>query len=126
MDKKKLVKTLPPEELKGFEEFIEGEPSDSSFLPKPQGALGNKKESSFEHFTFLTNDADRLQKLKDVMKDKVPFTQKFEQGEALVRYQQEELSMLRAKIFEATDKKGSAYLNSITEIFDSYFEPPKP
>jgi len=122
MDKKRLVKTLPPEDLKGFEEFIEGQSVDSSFLPR-----GNtpKKDFSFEHFTFITNDATRLNKLKDLLMDKIPFASKHEQGEKLLQEQEKEVMLLKKHIFELCNKPESPYRKSIQEIFDSFFGPPK-
>ena len=71
MDKKKL-KNLEEDDIKGFEEFIEGQPSESTFLPR--GVGGNKKnEVGFEHFTFLSNDAERLTRLKNLLGQKLPF-----------------------------------------------------
>lgn len=121
MDKKRLVKNLPQEDLKGFEEFIEGQPDDSSFLPKPTA----KKEVSFEHFTFLTNDSTRLNKIKDLMMDKVPFAHKYQQGDHLIKAQQNEIVLLRKHLFEICNKPDSAYRKSIKEIFDSFYAPPE-
>lgn len=121
MDKKRLIKTLPPEDLKGFEEFIEGQPSDSSFLPKQP----NKKEVSFEHFTFLTNDAERLVRIKNLLMDKLPFASRHEQGDKLLAQQKEEISLLKSKLFTLCNEKESAYRKSTREIFDSFFAPPK-
>ena len=120
MDKKRLVKTLPPDDMKGFEEFIDGQPSDSSFLPKQ-----NKKEVSFEHFTFLTNDATRLSKLKDLLMEKIPFATTYEQGDQLIKDQLTETTLLKKHLFELCNKPGSAYRKSMQELFDSFFEPPK-
>lgn len=115
MDKKKY-----PEDLRGFEEFIESQPNDSSFLPKLP-----KKEVSFEHFTFLTNDSDRLLKIKDLMTQKLPFAYKFEQGEKLVGEQQQEIKIMKARLLELCDLKGSPYRKSLSEVFDEFFQPPK-
>ncbi len=122
MDKKRLVKTLPQDDLKGFEEFIEGQPSDSSFLPKGNNP---KKEVSFEHFTFLTNDATRLNKVKDLLMEKIPFAKTYEQGEQLIKDQLSETALLKKHLFEICNKPGSSYRRSIQEIFDNFFEPPK-
>ncbi|MBA2404733.1 MAG: hypothetical protein H0V66_08170 [Bdellovibrionales bacterium] len=124
MDKKRLVKNSPPEDLKGFEEFIDGQSGDSNFLPRGVGS-SVKKEAGFEHFTFLTNDAVRLQKIKDLLMDKIPFASKFEQGEKLIKDQEREINLLKKNIFELCNKPNSAYRRSIQEIFNSYFEPPK-
>lgn len=124
MDKKRLVKSLEPEDLKGFEEFIEGQPTDSSFLPK--GVGGAKKEvAGFEHFTFLTNDSVRLTKLKYLLSEKLPFSARFDQSGKLIQEQKEEIELLKRKMFEVCDKAGSPYRKSVSEIFNSFFEPPK-
>lgn len=119
MDKKRLVKSLEPEDLKGFEEFIEGQPADSNFLPRPA-----KKEASFEHFTFLSNDSARLDKLKDLLMDKIPFSARHQQGQKLLDDQRLELDRLRKTLFDLSNKPGSAYRKSLGEIFNSFFEPP--
>ena len=118
MDKKKLVKTMPPQDLKGFQEFIDGQPANSNFLPRPA-----KKEASFEHFTFLSNDSARLEKLKDLLMDKIPFSARYQQGQKLLDDQRIELKRLRKTIFELSNKPNSAYRKSCAEIFNSFFEP---
>lgn len=125
MDKKRLIKNLETEDLKGFEEFIEGQPSESTFLPKGVGGAP-KKETGFEHFTFLTNDSERLTKLKYLLTEKLPFTARFDQSAKLIQEQKEELDLLKQKLFDVGDKVGSPYRRSLKEIFDSFFEPPKP
>lgn len=122
MDKKKLVKVLPPEDLKGFEEFIDGQSSDDHFLPRGNGT---KKDVSFEHFTFLTNDSDRLTRVKDLLMDKIPFATKFEQGQKLINEQSTEIRLLRKNIFGICNRADSGYRRSVAEIFDSFFGPPK-
>lgn len=124
MDKKRLVKNMPPEDLKGFEEFIDGQSSDTNFLPRGVGA-NTKKEAGFEHFTFLTNDAVRLSKVKDLLMDKIPFATRYEQGEHLVNEQMNETKLLKKHLFEMMNRPGSAYRKSLHEIFDNFFEPPK-
>ena len=115
MDKKKY-----PDDLRGFEEFIDRQPQDSSFLPKLP-----KKEVSFEHFTFLTNDSDRLLKVKELMTKKLPFATKYEQGEKLLVEQTQEIKVMKATLFDLCDAKGSPYRKSLADIFDAFFQPPK-
>ena len=126
MDKKRLIKNLEPEDLKGFEEFIEGQPSDTNFLPRGVGGTSKKNDTSFEHFTFLTNDSVRLAKLKLLLSEKLPFSSKFDQSDKLIREQAAELALMKTKLFEACDPKDSPYRKSLQEIFNSFFEPPKP
>lgn len=122
MDKKRLFRSYPAEELKGFEEFIESQPDDSNFLSQGNN---HKKESSFENFTFLENDSNRLKKLKDLVMDKIPFAMKFEQGEELFKQQQDEIDLLKKDLVEVCNKADSPYRESLREIFDSFFAPPK-
>lgn len=124
MDKKRLVKNIETDDIKGFEEFIEGQPNDSTFLPK--GVGGSKKnEAGFEHFTFLTDDAERLTRLKKMLSEKLPFSAKFDQGDKLIRDQRDEIEVLKKKLFAVCDQDGSGYRKTLGEIFDSYFEPVK-
>lgn len=125
MDKKKLVKSLEPEDLKGFEEFIEGQPAESSFLPRGVGGSSKKNEAGFEHFTFLTNDSVRLTKLKNLLSERLPFSSRFDQGPRLIKDQSDEIEILKKKIYELSDIEGSSYRKSLSEIFNSFFEPPK-
>ncbi len=121
MDKKRLLKTLAQEDLKGFEEFIEDQPSDSNFLPRRNAPA--KKEISFQHFTFLTNDSTRLNKIKDFLMEKLPFASRHEQGQHLIGGQSKELKLLRKHLFEICQKPDSAYRKSLGEILDKFFEP---
>jgi hypothetical protein len=123
MNKKNFfVKTLPDEDLKGFEEYIDGQSNDTNFLPRGNTS---KKDVSFEHFTFLTNDSSRLTKLKDLLMDKIPLASKHEQGEKLIEKQQKEILLLKSSIFDHFNKPKSAYRKSTREIFDSFFSPPQ-
>lgn len=120
MDKKKPLKKDAPEDLRGFEEFLEDYPVDKPFLPRGVGG-GTKKEVSFEHFTFLTNDNDRLHNLKHLLSSKIPFSRKYEQGKKIIEEETEEIKQLRDKLFEVQDESGSRYRSSLKEIFQSYF-----
>jgi hypothetical protein len=125
MDKKKLIKSLESEDIKGFEEFIEGQPNDTSFLPKGVGNSAKKNESGFEHFTFLSNDAERLSRLKVLLVEKLPFSARFDQGDKLIKEQREELEVIKKRLFEVSDKRDSPFRKSLREVFDSFFEPSK-
>lgn len=122
MDKKKLLKVLPQEDLQGFQDFIEAQPKETNFLPKTQTP---KKESSFEHFEFLTTDAQRLLKIKNLLGSKLPFFKKFNQAQTLIRQQQAEITFIKNNLFMISDNKDSLYRKSLSDVFDNYFEPPK-
>ena len=121
MDKKRPAKNQIPEDLKGFEEFIDGQ-GDSNFLPRGNGT---KKEVSFEHFTFLTNDTVRLSKIKNLLMDKIPFAAHYDQGDHLMQNQLTETKLLKKQLFELMNRPDSAYRKTMQGIFDSFFEPPK-
>ena len=122
MDKKKLIKDLPIEDLKGFEDFIDNQSSDDNFIPR---ANTSKKDVNFEHFTFIANDSNRLTKVKDLLADKIPFATKFEQGQKLINEQNAEIKLLRKNIFGICNRPNSGYRQSMGEIFDSFFGAPK-
>lgn len=117
MDKKKPIL---PEDLKGFEEFIEDQQSDKPFLPRGVGG-GTKKDFSFEHFTFLTNDGERLTNLKLLLSSKIPFSRKYEQGKKIIEEQMDEVKNLREQLFSIQDQPESPYRKSMREIFQTYF-----
>ncbi len=118
MDKKKLVKTADPDDIKGFEEFIESQSSDTSFLLKsPQ----IKKEVSFEYFTFLTNDTYRLKKVNRLVSEKLPFMRHHEQGLTLLSRQQEEVEKVRKNVVTLLKSPQSNFHQSLKYIFDSFF-----
>lgn len=119
MDKKKN-KPFLPEDLKGFEEFIEDQQSDKPFLPRGIGG-GTKKDFSFEHFTFLTNDGERLKNLKLLLSAKIPFSRKYEQGKKLIEEEMDEIKQLREQLFQIQDEPESRYRKSLKEIFQFYF-----
>lgn len=121
MDKKRPSNSLP-EDMKGFEEFVDGQQS-GNFLPRP--SVSNKKETSFENFTFLKTDAERLHRLKCLLNEKLPFAAKYEQGSALLKEQKEDVRNIQKQIFQESDKTDSAYRKSISDIFNAYFEAPK-
>lgn len=125
MDKKKLLKTNDSEDLRGFEEFIEGQPNEGSFLPKGVGGGSKKNEAGFEHFTFLTNDSERLLKMADLLNAKLPFSSKFDQSAKLINEQKNEIELLKKRLLEVCEEKDSPYKKSLREIFNSFFEPPK-
>ncbi len=124
MDKKKLV-FQESEDLRGFEEFIEGQDGDAPFLPRGVGGGTRKNETGFEHFTFLTNDASRLHKIKDLLGSKLPFAYKFEQGRKIVKDQTAEVELLRSKIYQICQAPNSGYRKALAETFDPFFTPPK-
>ncbi len=121
MDKKRLIKNLEADDLKGFEEFIEGQPSDTNFLPRGVGGGTKKNDSNFEHFTFLTNDSARLTKVKELLSEKLPFSAKFDQSEKLIAEQKKDIKLMQQKLFEHCDNKNSPYRKSLSEIMDSFF-----
>jgi hypothetical protein len=119
----KKIKDVP-EDLRGFEEFIEGQQQDS-FMGKPMGVAGNKNNTSFEHFTFLMTDSERLVRIKNLLTEKLPFAARFEQGTIMLQNQREEIKKVRLQMFELADQGSSSYRRALAEVFDSFFSPPQ-
>lgn len=118
MDKKKTIKVFSDDDVRGFEEFLEDHADDVTFINR-----NNKKDISFENFTFLTDDSNRLTKIKNLLSEKLPFSAKFNQGENLIKLAGIENAQLKKKLSEICDKPESAYRRSLREIFDSFFGP---
>ncbi len=119
MDKKQFIKSTSPEDIKGFEDFIEGAP-DGEFL-NANFASKNKKKLPHEYLTFIQNDGNRLDKINTLINKKIFVIKKYEQGPILIKQQLEEISNLRTKIFQKSIVNQSGFRKSLTEIFDSYF-----
>lgn len=117
MDNKRGIKDLP-EDVKGFEEFIEGQPEESGLSGRT-----SKKDTSIEHFTFLTNDSLRLLKIKEMITEKLPFAAEHEQGPLLVKNLEEEKVISKKNLIEIFKAPHSGYQKSIGEIFNSFFGP---
>ncbi len=117
MDNKKSTKSDHEGDLRGFEDFIESIPSEQK--SQPTGL--KKNDNGFEHFTFLSNDGVRLEKLKVLFNEKLPFSSKFDQSKKLITDQLEEISILKERLYSSSDRAGSPYRKSISDIFNSYF-----
>lgn len=122
MDNKKTGRS-EEDDLKGFEDFIQGQSSDPSFLPKSQ--TSKKNELGFEHFTFLSNDTIRLTKIKNLLTNQLPFSAKFDQSEKIIRDQREEIEILKTRIFKICDENNAGIKRSLKEVFDSFFSSSK-
>lgn len=118
MDKKKNIKVFSDDDIRGFEEFLDDHADDVTFINR-----NNKKDISFENFTFLTDDSNRLTKIKNLLSEKLPFSSKFNQGESLIKQATSENAQLKKKLWETCDKPESHYRRSLKEIFDSFFGP---
>jgi hypothetical protein len=121
MDKKQLLKTLSGDDLKGFEEFIDSRPEETNFNLK--GNSGLKKEGSFEHLSFLTNDSNRLLRIKLLLAEKLPASRKYNQGRQLIGMQEEEIELLQKKLSLYFNSEDSTYIKSLKEVFESFFPP---
>jgi hypothetical protein len=122
MDKKKKHLLEHQNELKGFEDFIKESPLNEGSSPGKIAAGGNKKnESNFENYTFLTNDAERIHKLNDLLKEKMDFMARFDQSERIIQRQKKDITEIKDKIFLISDREDSPYRKSLAEVFDTFF-----
>jgi hypothetical protein len=125
MSKRRLLRdNMIADDLKGFEDFIEAQPDEARFLPKPPPSTAMKKEANFENLTFLQNDSSRLTKIKDLLSNKLPFSEKFSNSEKIIKEQQREIVLLRKQLFQVADRPNSPYRRSLKELFDGFFGTP--
>jgi hypothetical protein len=126
MDKKKKYNLDHVDDLKGFEDFIKEAPAtDSGTTIKGASGISKKNDSNFENYTFLTNDADRIHKLNDLLKGKMDFLTRFDQSEKIIQRQKKDIMEIKEKIFLISDKEQSPYRKSLSEVFDTFFIPTK-
>ena len=119
MDNNNKSKKTAQEDLKGFEDFMEGQ-NDQAGQLKLQ-----KREGNFESYNFLENDSKRLNKIKNIMSQKIPFLSKYDQSSRLILEQKIEIEMLKNHLNEIFKLESSGYQTSLREVFDSYFGPTK-
>ncbi len=119
MDNKNKSKPPFQEDLKGFEDFMEGQNDEVGQL-KVQ-----KRDGNFESYNFLENDSKRLNKVKNMMSQKIPFLSKYDQSSRLILEQKIEIEMLKNHLNEIFKLESSGYQKSLKEVFDSYFGPTK-
>jgi hypothetical protein len=121
-------KTKPPvneeESLRGFEEFI-AEQTEISKTQRSGIVTSRKNDSEFEHLTFITTDAERLIKLKTLLKEKIPFMSNFDQSDHLIKQQITLRQELKSSIFNILNDEKSSFQKSLSEVFDSYFDQKK-
>jgi hypothetical protein len=122
MDKKKKLSPDQMEKLRGFEDLIQ-ETSSPKDKIQGKGIVSNNKnnDTNFENYTFLMNDSERIHKLNDLFKEKLPFQSRFDQSDKIIEKQKNDIHELKEKIFSISDKSNSPYRKSLSEIFDSFF-----
>jgi hypothetical protein len=110
------------QDLRGFEDFIKEVPSsDSMTSMRGVSGLSNKNDSNFENYTFITNDAERINKLNNLLKDKIDFLTRFDQSGKIIQKQKKDILELKDNLFTISDKENSAYRRSLSDVFDTFF-----
>lgn len=111
---KKKIKN--PEDLKGFEEYLETLNYFSSPLKE------NKRlEENFELYTFLENNNHRITKILDVFNYQSQIIKNYPQDIGLIIKAEANNMALRDKIQKKLLKKDSNYLKHIEFLFDRFF-----
>lgn len=115
MDKKKLHKSNHPDDLKGFEEFIE-QAEESTAEATPGKNVGG------ENYTFLVNDNSRLKKITDLVVTKLPALKQKSQGEKIIEGQRRYNAQLKAELFALLSQPDSPMEKSMAAIFNPVFK----
>lgn len=122
MDKKKLHKANVPDDLKGFEEFLEhAEPS----APTATVDSNPGKNVGGENYTFLEHDNIRLRKVAELMAAKLPTMKTKSQGERLIEEQRKRNAQLKLELFQLLSAPDSPLEKSLAAIFNPVFKDAK-
>ena len=117
MDKKKIHRANHPDDLKGFEEFIDHtEPAPAGVDSNPNRNVGG------ESYTFLENDFNRLKRLSNLMAGKLPLINDKTQGERLIEQQRKRNAQLKAELFQVLSAPNSPLEKSLAAIFNPIFK----
>ena len=120
MDKKKIHKPNQPDDLKGFEEFLERAD------PTPgQGENNPNKNVGGENYTFLEHDNIRLRKTADLLAGKLPTMKEKSQGEKIIETQRKRNAQLKAELFQLLCTPDSPLEKSLSAIFNPIFKDAK-
>jgi coproporphyrinogen III oxidase-like Fe-S oxidoreductase len=106
------------EDLSGFQDFIDETRKE---IQVKESLKESKNPKNFDQKAFLSHDEIRLKKLKDLFEKKIPFMNKFNQGDTIIKKQNEEILHFKKNIFQLTDQADSPFRKSLREIFDRFF-----
>jgi hypothetical protein len=120
MSKKKNQPVNEGDDFRGFKEFIESE-TDKSFLYKKTHISDKKNDKGFEHLTFLTNDSIRIQKLKKLLTEKIPFSIKYNQSQTLTSLTEEQIKQMKSELFTLCEQEESHYRASLRKLFNNLY-----
>ncbi len=116
MDKKKLLRSLGSDDLKGFEEFIQHVEDGPEKEKNPKNLGG-------ENLTFVLNDNLRLKKVSLLMAKKLPVSASHDQGPKIIEHQRNLNTQYKNELFKILSQKDSPLHKSIHEIWSKFFYP---
>ena len=114
MDKKKILRSQRPDDLKGFEEFLEHVADESAIDKAPKNVGG-------ESLTFLLNDNTRLKKAAALVADKLPVANSHEQGPKIIEHQRNLNAQLKNELFRLLSPEGSPLHKSLIDLWNGFF-----
>ena len=114
MDKKKILRSAAPDDLKGFEEFLD-QSSDGVFQDRSGKNIGG------ESLTFLQNDNIRLKKVASLVANKLIIVKNHEQGPRIIEHQKNLNSKLKNELFTVLHKPDSPLQKTLGSVWDSFF-----
>ncbi len=118
----KKIKYPLRDDLKGFEELIEYiQPS--SFM----GVRGDKNTKNLggDHLSFLIHDHQRLEKITELIGEKIPLLESHDQGLSIIQDQQLKNEQLKRQLFDIFDNAGSTFHRSFNHLWNQFFYPDK-
>ncbi len=114
MDKKKLLNPKNTDDLKGFEEFIDGV-SDGPAQDKNPRIVGG------EALSFILNDNIRLKKISQLVSDQLPLAKDHSQGERIIEHQRNLNRQLKNQLHAILNAPDSTLQKSLSSIWDNFF-----
>lgn len=114
MDKKKLLNPKNADDLKGFEDFLEG-------VTESSGPDKNPKSAGGEALSFILNDNTRLKKLSGLVSDQLPLAQHHSQGDRIIEHQRNLNRQLKHQLFAQLNPADSTLQKSLSEVWDRFF-----
>jgi hypothetical protein len=111
-------------DLRGFQEFLDVQKENTTFLPRGISGSVRKQTINFNNISFLSNDRSRLMRMKTFFSERINFIARYDQSDKLINDQASELKELKQAIFEISDEADSSYRKSLREVFDGFFKKP--
>jgi hypothetical protein len=109
-----------PNDLVGFEEFIESLDAGPAFVDR----ITIRKDNAPDYYTFILNDQSRLKKIATIIGQRLPLYKKFPQSQTFIQEEQQKVTALKAELIDILKRENSPLQKSLAEIFNCFIKKP--